>query len=198
MRTPREVGHAVRRDQQVAGNRGSVRASFRQSVLAEFAVHVAQFAEGHVVYDDVLSGAFDPDRSLQRRSLDAATNIRSCRISRASSSMMRPCRGGYCLDEEPQPATRGGLIRPVTADRTKVVLKVMSIDDVTLSDGEGSKERAQRRRYGRLRARRRTPAGRARCIDMGGSIFEVDGGRQPDRLVMNAAARIPAALPQHA
>jgi hypothetical protein len=27
---------------------------------------------------------------------------------------------------------------------------------------------------------------------MGGSIFEVDGGRQPDRLVMNAAAGIPA------
>jgi hypothetical protein len=33
---------------------------------------------------------------------------------------------------------------------------------------------------------------------MGGSIFEVDGGRQLDRLVMYAAAGIPAALPQHA
>ena len=133
MRTPREVGDAVRRDQQVAGNRGSVRTSFRQSVLAEFAVHVAQFAECHVVYGDVLSGALDPDRSLQRRSLDAATNIRSCRISRAISSMMWPCRGGYCLDEEPRLATRRGLTRPVTADRTKVVLKVVSIDGVTLT-----------------------------------------------------------------
>jgi hypothetical protein len=32
---------------------------------------------------------------------------------------------------------------------------------------------------------------------MGGSIFEVDGGRQPDRPVMNARAGIPAAQPQH-
>jgi hypothetical protein len=79
MRTPREVGHAVRRDQQVAGNRGSMRASFRQSVLAEFSVHVTQFAEGHVVYDDVFSGTLDPDQSLQRRSLDTAAKIRSCR-----------------------------------------------------------------------------------------------------------------------
>jgi len=42
-----------------------------------------------------------------------------CRISRASSGMMWPCGGGYCLDEEPQPATHGGLSRPVTPDRRK-------------------------------------------------------------------------------
>jgi hypothetical protein len=68
----------------------------------------------------------------------------------------------------------------------------------TLRNKPRLEKRAHCRRYGRLRARRRTPAGRARWIDMGGSIFEVDGGRQPDRLVMNAAAGIPAALPQHA
>jgi len=32
---------------------------------------------------------------------------------------------------------------------------------------------------------------------MGGSIFEVGGGRRPDRPVMNAGAGIPAAQPQH-
>jgi hypothetical protein len=33
---------------------------------------------------------------------------------------------------------------------------------------------------------------------MGGSIFEVDGGRQPDRPVMNVGAGISAAPPQRA
>jgi hypothetical protein len=33
---------------------------------------------------------------------------------------------------------------------------------------------------------------------MGGSIFELDGGSQPGRPVMNAGAGIPAAQLQHA
>jgi hypothetical protein len=31
-------------------------------------------------------------------------------------------------------------------------------------------------------------------IDMGSSIFEIDGSRQPDRPVMNAGAGIPESL----
>jgi len=50
--------------------------------------------------------------------------------------MMWPCRGGYCLDEEPQSATYGGLRGPVTPDRRKAGLEVSPVDGMTLSDGE--------------------------------------------------------------
>jgi hypothetical protein len=68
-------------------------------------------------------------------------NIRICRISRASSGMMWPCRGGTAsmrnLSQRPTEASS----RPVTPDRRKVGLEVSSIDSVTLSDGD-SRENA--------------------------------------------------------
>ena len=51
--------------------------------------------------------------------------------------MIWPCRGGYCFDDEPQPATAEASSRLVTPDRRKAGLEVSPVDAVTLSDGEG-------------------------------------------------------------
>jgi hypothetical protein len=60
-----------------------------------------------------------------------------CRISRANSGMMWPCRGGTAsmrnLSQRPTEASS----RPVTPDQREAGLEVSSIDGVTLSDGEG-------------------------------------------------------------
>jgi hypothetical protein len=54
------------------------------------------------------------------------------------------CRGGYWLNEAPQPAAHGASSRPVTPDRTKACLDVSSIDRVTLRQGMSVKLPTQR------------------------------------------------------
>jgi hypothetical protein len=74
------------------------------------------------------------------RALDNGGPYR-CRIPRASSGMMWPCRAGTAsmrnLSQRPTEASS----RPVTPDRRKVGLEVSSIDSVTLSEGEVGRTR---------------------------------------------------------
>lgn len=53
MRATREVGDALRRDQQSTSGGGRVPASLYEPVLTQFAVHLAQVAVSHAIHDDV-------------------------------------------------------------------------------------------------------------------------------------------------
>jgi hypothetical protein len=73
-------------------------------------------------------------------------------ISRASSSMMWSSRGRVLPGRRISASDPRGLQQTSHVGPDEVGLEVMLIDSVVLSDGEGRGERAQCRRYDRLRS----------------------------------------------